>query len=631
MKLINYTTTLFFYLFITTIFGQSPGNVPSQFWIKADAGVEEAPSNPAEADDKIRFWLDQSNSYHCGQHIIDNQPTYRNNSSDNINYNPVVQFYDNSGDATDSFLELNTPDQNSFDFYMVVKTSQSTSGTSFWEQPLFYGGDMNLGSDVAFTIDHNGKLNMGGGHTGDFNQPSSTTINDNSVKIIQISRTIKTKHSVDYAWRINGAENGFSNIYKQNNGLDMGASIQIGLHGTGSDQGLEAMICEMVVFDTSQDVTNRDKIESYLALKYGVTLPNNYLNSSGTTIYNPSGFTEDIIGIGRDDDQGFLQKQSHTSNNKDKLYISSLASNNSSNLGSFSIDKAFIITGHNGADLLADGSAEMPLGMGLYSRVNREWKVQNSNFNGTFSIAIDMGPHSITASHLRLLVDADSDFSDATVLQPSFSISGSTVIISGLSTSIIPENSTRYITLASIHADTPLPVELKNLSVIKTNKNQVLISWDTFSEINNAFFTVERSTDKMVWFKVKEIAGAGNSSVKQHYAVLDEQPLLGNSYYRLKQTDYNGGISYSNILSVEVSSVASVYSIYPNPTRRNLFLTGSNLERATIRVFNVLGQDVTRSVKFKKSSSGVELDISQLTMGVYLVKSPKTMHRILKY
>jgi hypothetical protein len=95
----------------------------------------------------------------------------------------------------------------------------------------------------------------------------------------------------------------------------------------------------------------------------------------------------------------------------------------------------------------------------------------------------------------------------------------------------------------------PLPIELLEFSAT-ANGNQVDVFWTTASEINNERFEVERSSNAQSFTKIATLAGAGNSNTLLSYTATDLQPLIGVSYYRLKQIDYNGSFEYSEIVPV---------------------------------------------------------------------------------
>lgn len=112
---------------------------------------------------------------------------------------------------------------------------------------------------------------------------------------------------------------------------------------------------------------------------------------------------------------------------------------------------------------------------------------------------------------------------------------------------------------------TPLPIELVNFEA-HIDSNHIDLEWVTASEINNDFFTVERSVDAKTWEVVVTSLGAGNSNQAISYYETDYFPHEGVSYYRLKQTDFNGAFSYSNIVPVKfeiISGIEPFINVFP--------------------------------------------------------------------
>lgn len=104
-------------------------------------------------------------------------------------------------------------------------------------------------------------------------------------------------------------------------------------------------------------------------------------------------------------------------------------------------------------------------------------------------------------------------------------------------------------TLASVNGLNPLPISLVEFTA-KPEGEHVRLDWITASEQDNAWFTVERSADAVLFGPVLEVPGAGNSAQLLHYTDLDLRPLSGLSYYRLKQSDTDGTSTYSPVVSV---------------------------------------------------------------------------------
>ena len=395
---------------------------------------------------------------------------------------------------------------------------------------------------------------------------------------------------------------------------------------------------EVIAYNKTLTNDELTKINTYLAIKYGMTIPNNYLASDGTVIWDYSASTNynnDIIGIGRDDKSNLEQKQSHQVDDTTRIYISTLTAENASNTGTFASDLQFVILGHNAGKMVATAATIPEKPVGIYSRLEREWKVTNTNFTGDYSIELKLEvPNAdITLSDLRLLVDDDGDFSDATIIgSPDVTFSFGSIIISGIGTAEIPANSTRYITLASAFANTPLPIELIHFSATPKDNDYVLLNWQTATEIDNDFFVIERSTNGLLWEELTKVDGAGNSFTTLNYSVKDNEPHLGISYYRLKQVDFNGQFSYSEIASVTIEDqMSSKVNIFPNPTNNLITIEGNQDELEQIEVYTLLGKNITSLTSIVIiNEQKTAIDLSSLNAGVYVVTTKTTVNQVIK-
>ena len=164
----------------------------------------------------------------------------------------------------------------------------------------------------------------------------------------------------------------------------------------------------------------------------------------------------------------------------------------------------------------------------------------------------------------------------------------------------------------------PLPIELLSFSA-KANNDIVDISWSTASEINNDFFTIERSYNGVDFTSIGTVNGAGNSSMVLNYVSIDEKPYPGISYYRLKQTDFDGKYSYSTIAAVKFSADDKiVIQAGPIPATDKIKLTCFG----GVKFSPVLYESDGRMVKqFPVVSEGLsDLDISDISKGIYILR-----------
>jgi hypothetical protein len=107
----------------------------------------------------------------------------------------------------------------------------------------------------------------------------------------------------------------------------------------------------------------------------------------------------------------------------------------------------------------------------------------------------------------------------------------------------------------------PLPIELNYFNAELINGN-IILKWQTLTEINNSFFTILKSYDGYKWNELNNIKGAGNSNTIINYSYIDND--LNNSiiYYKLKQTDFNGDYKYYNIITIDNTNTNVNYRLY---------------------------------------------------------------------
>jgi hypothetical protein len=148
-----------------------------------------------------------------------------------------------------------------------------------------------------------------------------------------------------------------------------------------------------------------------------------------------------------------------------------------------------------------------------------------------------------------------------------------------------------------------LPVELLNFDATRLDKYQVQLDWSTASEINNKGFYVERMLENEAEFSsISFVEGQGTSVETNSYQFIDENSYTGVSYYRLKQEDFDGTISYSEIKAVAGIDVSNTnyidLSIYPNPVFDQLNVHFGELPEsitsAEVKIIAINGQVLHR-------------------------------------
>ena len=174
----------------------------------------------------------------------------------------------------------------------------------------------------------------------------------------------------------------------------------------------------------------------------------------------------------------------------------------------------------------------------------------------------------------------------------------------------------------------PLPVKLLYFKA-KNQNGTSHITWATASEINNDYFNIEKSKDGKNFEIIGKINGAGNSQQILKYEFIDSNLASGINYYRLKQTDYNGEFSYSDIEIInnyKENENKIKLSLYPVPATDliNIELNSVADLKTRVKVLNILGNPVLeKNITLQRGNNHVEMDINNLPEGVYFIQIPE--------
>lgn len=165
-----------------------------------------------------------------------------------------------------------------------------------------------------------------------------------------------------------------------------------------------------------------------------------------------------------------------------------------------------------------------------------------------------------------------------------------------------------------------LPIELIAFSgeIVDT---KIHLSWQTASEVNNDYMAVERSRDGKDFREIGRIPGQGTSEVSHYYEWLDEKPLPGVNYYRLRQVDFDGRVEYHKIIALIFRGDDSKLIVYPSPAinHLNVFLPASDDDEKSILLLNMQGQVLLRKT-IPAGQFTEELDVAHLPPGHYQVQ-----------
>lgn len=397
---LNYTKvfSLLFSIFasISSLYAQTPGNVSTNLnlWLKADAlplgGTQSA------------NWQDAHSSNNHGVFFASPGGFYEVTS--NINFNKSINFND---DWFDSPLNIDVPNLNVFIIYKL----NSNGATPLW------GNGLNGSNDGVQVTSNN--LSFGGntGYSG-----ANTT---NQVYLNHIN-SIKNNTSSIF---INGntppttVATGAVPNTQVHTGIYIGKENSNTTPVTGNNN---LSIAEVIAYTGNIGQNQRERINSYLAIKYGITLSHNYITGAGSPLWDQTtniGFSDDIVGIARDNSSALNQTQSKSENAGSVVTISRSTVPN---------DNALLI-GNNGG-LIGNSTPFQDDNLFLTkgNRINRIWKCQKTGGFNTFDINIRNNislPSGFTSGNIFLLVSDNASFNSNLRAYPLVGFNASNVML----------------------------------------------------------------------------------------------------------------------------------------------------------------------------------------------------------
>lgn len=178
---------------------------------------------------------------------------------------------------------------------------------------------------------------------------------------------------------------------------------------------------------------------------------------------------------------------------------------------------------------------------------------------------------------------------------------------------------------------TLLSVQFGGLRAELQENGWVYLDWETHSEQNSDHFLVERSADLENWTTVVQLDAAGTSSQLVEYSEIDQHPLPGDSYYRLKLVDLNGETAVGPSVKVSVDGLSTDnIKVFPNPANDLIHIVGMESSRSThIELFSYIGQQYELQV-VERDEHSVTADISSLPEGVYFLRVANQSIQIFK-
>ncbi len=619
-----------------TICGPGGVNTNIALWLKANAEVfSDAGTTPAVDGNDVQQWNDQGTANLNASEVdlaglTPIEPTFQTNE---LNFNPVIDItFPGSNNA--SYLRTGAPSagtvNDDFTLISVFRTGQA-AGTADDQvnSPALISTRSGSGLDHAMGME-NGTIWVNADSDDAFEAETSGTFNDSSPHIATSTRDQSTGDLAIYLDAASAAS--ATGITTSLTNADGGFGI--GNHFSPDQEAhFAGDIAETIVFNQTLTSDERNRIESYLAIKYGITLngaddgttgsvdERDYRSGDGGDIWDYSdktAYSNGIFGIGRDDLSCLNQTQSKSENSDAIVTIN--------NAGGFGVDDSWLVSGNDGAAIEATRNPERPAT--INSRLNREWQVQETGTVGSVELTFDLSSVTGTESgsnnltQTRLMVDDDGDFSNGgtTLISPSATNGGSKTV-----TFNVNFTDGQYYTLGSIESDA-LPITLISFEANVYKEDQVKLDWVTAAEVNNAFYAIERSSDGVNFETIANLDGAGNSSDLLYYSFVDANPINGTSFYRLKQTDYSGEFDFSEMRSVKVERhFEATFSAYPNPVvqgdKLKISYTVENDQAIRLTILDTRGQVIlNENREIRTTQAAFEIATDRMSKGLNLIR-----------
>ncbi|MGL2994935.1 Ig-like domain-containing protein [Flavobacterium sp. TSSA_36] len=389
-----------------------PGGVSgANLWLKSNEGVTNSGAN-------LTQWLDQ-----IGINTFTKKGTigYKNNS---INFNPTASF---SHDASINVEPINRLDGNTaIDIGQAFAVYRNATTTSKRVTSLF-GNSNATGSKGIFLNNFRTSEFIYFENVGMYSAykafPNSIGYDQFAIQDLDFSSTVSPGFAD--AWT-----NGKKTFLNQAGGPQVDYSILpsvtplIGGLKILDGYNFNGEVAEIITYPTALAEFDRKKVESYLAVKYGITLDesvNNYVSSSGSSIWEYRTYWHDVFGIGKDSKSALNQTQSNSINTGSGNGTGQDGKGNIVLSDPTSLDDGDFVMIGNDSGALTEQTTDLPTNLSGKKRLGREWKVAKTNTPGTYNLTFDTKGLCLSiasANDIKMVVDADGDgiFSAATTI-----------------------------------------------------------------------------------------------------------------------------------------------------------------------------------------------------------------------
>lgn len=609
------------------------GTANMKLWLKANAGTTLIGTS-------VTQWNDQSGAGITGNFIVQpgipaqTSPTLVNSS---VNFNPTVSFdgISNSLASNNLFAGGSLYDASNNTIFTMVNLKGGIVFHKWETNPVGtyrVGFEIN-GSSIRFDF-----VDDGVGK----NANSTTNVMNNYV--IARGSTNTTLNTLSLNANLDATENISGLTFVP--GVTT-SRLAIG-NNTIATNNLPALvnISEIIEYNTALSTSETRRVESYLGIKYGITLGNNqgagnsitYMASNGTNIWNNNtGYHNYVIGLGLDNTSTLNQpKSTSTQSLNGSIDIVTIANSNLTTPLSLTTDKSFLMSGSNAGTLatpiLEFNTHNGPATLITY-QLSRVWKTQKTGtFSGNAIFEFNMtqinGPTGYGTNinaDIRLLVDDDANFYNASPGEHTYSPNAGFTATGGSVNFTVPYSNIQtgygYYTLGSVNpANGTLPVEMVNLQA-NCNQQNLLVQWTTLTESNNNHFNIMESGDGAIFQKIGEIKGHGSCVTPSHYS-FSTSIETESAYLRIDQMDNNGYLKTGPVIAVNCNNQDEIPVLLPNPSNGNFAISAFLLSNCTVsmQMYNALGQEVNAYSEQAPSGNYRKEFNMGLTTGAYWIR-----------
>lgn len=575
--------------------GESDGSSRLETWFDAydldGDGTGEGSGESGQSGGVVSTWIDKSGN---GYHLTTGSAGFTTANS-GLNDMASVDFNGSSNYLQTSSIDISST--NALEYFVVFDDASidvgNTNAMITWETSGNVGGFELIARTTAGQM--RSRYYSGGSY--------------NNVNLNGFSATSP------YILNTSFGSSGYNNIRNGSSIASNGTAITLNspasaplVFGRNHSNGgayFATEISEFISFSLELNAAEREILQQYLSAKYAITL-------SGTDYYtgHDASYKYGVQGIGTSD--GTLAGSHVESNASGGL---TLTMEN----GSFNAANEYLLAGNNGVSggTTSANLTSVPL---VEERMSKVWyldKTGNVDVKLTFNIQEAVGTALFPAGDGYVLLYSSSfplDFQDYTADHAINPVVSDEDIAFTVPNAQLLDG---YYTVGTTDpASTPLPIELLSFDA-KICDKAVCLEWVTAVEVNNDYFEIERSLDGHQWQSLVRLNGAGNSSGQLSYSYRDRLPLMGRSYYRLKQTDFDGTSSYSRIESVEFS-IEIDFDIYPNPTENFIDVLGESISKYQVKLVQMDGKMIPVNLS-AWGNNRIQIDLQHLPPGVYFL------------